>query len=245
VPVDIAREKQQQLSRQLLSAETGLELLRSDHDGAEETLRALLHVIEDCGRGYLDSDDRGRRDYNQAFFEALELDSDEGQNLSVVQARRTDVVSALHESAAGRLAVAVDNEQRRRSGYSDGVAPVQGLNFSLLVETRGLEPLTPALQRRCSARLSYAPGRRRAPSIGSNYRRSGAAVASVHRSCSSRWLVALRAASSAPAPANASRSNFFGTDASLTVTGLWIRDGWAWEDLNLRPHPYQGCALTS
>lgn len=20
---------------------------------------------------------------------------------------------------------------------------------------------------------------------------------------------------------------------------------WAWEDLNLRPHPYQGCALTS
>src|SRR3954449_12950859 len=20
--------------------------------------------------------------------------------------------------------------------------------------------------------------------------------------------------------------------------------GWAWEDLNLRPHPYQGCALT-
>ena len=21
--------------------------------------------------------------------------------------------------------------------------------------------------------------------------------------------------------------------------------GWAWEDLNLRPHPYQGCALTA
>jgi hypothetical protein len=23
------------------------------------------------------------------------------------------------------------------------------------------------------------------------------------------------------------------------------RDWWVWEDLNLRPHPYQGCALTN
>src|SRR5687768_7669112 len=30
--------------------------------------------------------------------------------------------------------------------------------WSAWVETRGLEPLTPALQRQCSARLSYVPG---------------------------------------------------------------------------------------
>jgi hypothetical protein len=24
-----------------------------------------------------------------------------------------------------------------------------------------------------------------------------------------------------------------------------LAHGWAWEDLNLRPHPYQGCALTA
>jgi integrase len=35
-----------------------------------------------------------------------------------------------------------------------------------MVEPRGLEPLTPALQRQCSARLSYGPGRRRRGATG-------------------------------------------------------------------------------
>ena len=26
---------------------------------------------------------------------------------------------------------------------------------------------------------------------------------------------------------------------------LWPRQWWVWEDLNFRPHPYQGCALTN
>ena len=30
----------------------------------------------------------------------------------------------------------------------------------------------------------------------------------------------------------------------IAATSIW-QDWWVWEDLNLRPHPYQGCALTN
>jgi hypothetical protein len=39
------------------------------------------------------------------------------------------------------------------------------------------------------------------------------------------------------------------TAPTTSITGLFtatslVGETWAWEDLNLRPHPYQGCALT-
>ncbi len=33
--------------------------------------------------------------------------------------------------------------------------------------------------------------------------------------------------------------------AGMAGAGRPLQKWWAWEDLNLRPHPYQGCALTN
>ena len=32
---------------------------------------------------------------------------------------------------------------------------------------------------------------------------------------------------------------------SLNSDKIWVLTWWVWEDLNFRPHPYQGCALTN
>ena len=56
-------------------------------------------------------------------------------------------------------------------------------------------------------------------------------TASCHNAASAEAAFLRRLTTNRPTPAAAASSNIFFT--------------WAWEDLNLRPHPYQGCALTN
>jgi hypothetical protein len=62
--------------------------------------------------------------------------------------------------------------------------------------------------------------------------REASDVASRQSAAASACACLRLAATAATAPSSAART-----------TGFFI-DTWAWEDLNLRPHPYQGCALT-
>jgi len=73
IPEDIARERQQLLAEQLLAAESALIRLSVSQEGHEATLQAVLDLVQSCSRAYRLSDDRGRRDYNQAFFDGLFL----------------------------------------------------------------------------------------------------------------------------------------------------------------------------
>jgi hypothetical protein len=101
------------------------------------------------------------------------------------------------------------------------------------VELRGLEPLTPCLQSRCATSCATAPSTY--PSYGgpargrAAQRRSRGAVASCQSSASALRVRQLRNAASA---------------AAIAPTITTRRFTWAWMDLNHRPLPYQGSALT-
>ena len=61
-------------------------------------LHAVLDLVEHCGRAYVLSDEAGRRDYNQAWFEAIYLDADdEDRRPTVTRVRRTPLLASLHE----------------------------------------------------------------------------------------------------------------------------------------------------
>jgi hypothetical protein len=99
-PADIAREKQQQLADQLLSAESSLERLSRTEDDHQVTLEAVLALLEYCGRAYRLSDEAGRRDYNQAWFDRLLLDADddEDQRPTVAGVAHSPVMRALRQA---------------------------------------------------------------------------------------------------------------------------------------------------
>lgn len=88
VPADIARERQQLLAEQLLAAESALSRLSLDQDTHEATLSAVLDLVLNCGL----CDATGRREYNQAFFEGIFLDSlDDELHPIVAKVTRTPV----------------------------------------------------------------------------------------------------------------------------------------------------------
>ena len=143
VPADIAREKQQALGEQLLAAESALARLSSAHDSHETTLHAVLDLVEHCGRAYALSDEAGRRDYNQAWFEAIYLDADDEdrrQRSPACGARR--YWPACRRARASAREAITQEQERRRGGDPGGIDNVGVWNVAPLVELRGIEPLT-------------------------------------------------------------------------------------------------------
>jgi site-specific DNA recombinase len=160
VPDDIARERQQLLAEQLLAAESALSRLSADQDSHEATLHAVLDLVGSCGRAYELSEPKGRRDYNQAFFSGIFLDVEEDEpRPKVAKVRRTPVLAALQEHREPNgLTEVIDLEQQRRQDQSlDGVDYVSVSNEQLLVELRGLEPLTFSLRTRRATDCAIAP----------------------------------------------------------------------------------------
>jgi len=158
VPSDIAREKQQQLSDQLLSAESALERITNVEQTHEDLLRSLLSLIDRCDEAYKRSDKAGRRDYNQAWFRRLDIDCDDDTTPVVSHVDHTPLLGALQaQRAADGFRDAVQDEKRRRSVSSDGVHHVDVSNFELLVELRGFEPLTSSMPWRRATNCAKAP----------------------------------------------------------------------------------------
>src|SRR4051794_26006071 len=108
-----------------------------------------------AGQAYRLSEAKGRRDYNQAFFDGIFLDTEDDDLRPVVtKVTRTPVLSELQEHRS-RLTNDVDQIQQHRRGLSpDGVGVS---NYALLVELRGIEPLTPSMRTRCATGLRHSP----------------------------------------------------------------------------------------
>jgi site-specific DNA recombinase len=171
VPDDIARDKQAELARQVEWCEEELQRLEVDEGQIEALLEATLLLATRCHLGYQSTDQHGRRLWNQAWFESIEIDVDDDE-VGVSEAFREPVPAALqtdlalirsqsplsqnvksrpHRAALGSNVQHVVHQSGRSSNRW------RGSNLALLVEAMGLEPTTPCLQSRCSSQLSYAP----------------------------------------------------------------------------------------
>ncbi len=133
VPADIARQKQQQLSAQLLAAETALARLSENQGDHEVTLTAALELAGHCGRAYSVSSEAGRRDYNHAWFERLLVDVDDDlTGPTVADVVRAPAIAALQGHRPGGIPGAVHAQQnRRRDGgpAAFAVSVVPTMNF--------------------------------------------------------------------------------------------------------------------
>ena len=78
---------------------------------------------------------------NRAWFQHLFIDEDD-DGLSIADAGREPLSAAIQQELAQRRLAKNRTNEKRRQQMVDGVSDVLGLNFELLVELRGLEPLT-------------------------------------------------------------------------------------------------------
>lgn len=74
VPGDMAGKKQRELSQQMISLERALDKLVSSSAEHKLLIERLLTLMPICTDAYLASDDTVRRQFNQAWFEALLVD---------------------------------------------------------------------------------------------------------------------------------------------------------------------------
>jgi len=151
VPDDIARNKQQQLARQLAALEERSRQITTSSASQEEILRGTIALITDCASAYLSGGLQLRRTYNQAWFSKITVDA-EHDDLAA-EAEHTDLIESLHLSARALTEASVAEQSvtplHTKPGESLSSRLVSYADGSIknpLVEVKGLEPSASTLR---------------------------------------------------------------------------------------------------
>ena len=164
VPADIAREKQQQLARQLATLQDQQTQVSRAGASQEEILTGTIRLIGDCGEVYNNAGNNLRRLYNQAWFDHITIDA-EYDEVSC-SPERTELMETLHRSARtlhemlepANLAHSTPrNDERDESLRSRPVPHAQGSIGLLLVELTGFEPVASSMPWKRATNCAIAP----------------------------------------------------------------------------------------
>ena len=167
VPADIAREKQQQLARQLATLQDQQTQVSRAGASQKEILTGTIRLITDCGEVYNNAGNNLRRLYNQAWFDHITIDAEYDEVTCTPE--RTELMDTLHRSAralhemlepANPAHSTPRNDERDESLRSRPVPHAQGSTGLLLVELRGFEPLTSSMPWRRATNCAKAPNDR-------------------------------------------------------------------------------------
>lgn len=141
VPLDLLASEQDRIARRLAFLDAQINAGDIEYDRARAHLDDCLALAGDCHAIYMSIDDSLRRLANQAFFDKLIVTGED-----TIDGQPGEPFNILFDPGVQRIAL--DRQRQAESGRQTG--NVVGLNNDVMVETRGFEPLTPALQRRCS-----------------------------------------------------------------------------------------------
>jgi len=128
VPVDVLKRKQDTLTTEIGHAEAGLRAANMETETVEGLIHKALNMLRDAHWAYQHASPQGRRHWNQAFFDFIEVDH-EGQ---------------IYSRLAEPFAQLVEDELRRRTDWDlsdpEPTSSAQGLKDDHLAERVGFEP---------------------------------------------------------------------------------------------------------
>lgn len=143
----IFAEEQQRIRRERVAADELLRRYEIKQEAILETLDHALNLTKSVQAAYLQADDVERRLLNQAFFERIEIDSEEitGHELAAPFAQLA--APGLAEALEGAAAAGSHPRGARGNGARKAKTPgpsskVRGSDVTLLVEPGGFEPPT-------------------------------------------------------------------------------------------------------
>jgi len=95
VPDDIAAERQQALAKRLVRLREELGRLAVDAAEIRFEIERVLDLAKECGTSYRTSKSAVRRQWNQAWFQWIEIDVDKDQHSQVRTVIRTPLIEAM------------------------------------------------------------------------------------------------------------------------------------------------------
>jgi site-specific DNA recombinase len=118
-----------------------------------ETLKRVLHIIENCYEAYRRAPDQTRRLLNQAIFHKIFVDVEADLRIELASPFKEVLsLSRVHRSRIVGLEILGKKDEPRPEFFSG-----QGSNELHMVELRGFEPLTPCMPCRCATNCATAP----------------------------------------------------------------------------------------
>ena len=135
VPLDLLKDEQDRISRQLAAVENQLTATVSTVDALEANLELTLKYAENCHYGYLAAQPHIRRLYNQAFFDRIEVGDDEATGVLNEPFNVLCTVSSTSSLPHGSLTGAPENSPDHEK-YQKPTRGGVGLNEAGLVRLR-------------------------------------------------------------------------------------------------------------
>ncbi len=155
VPPDIAHEKQVQLQLRMTSAQAQLEKVEQVALVTRPVIEKIFDICEKGAYHYRQLNNDGRKEWNMARYEALEIDVDEAGPF-VPTAALTPIFEAL-ATAEVTVTARVHNEVSGKRRRRNVTCLLNGSRIPLLVGRAGLEPATPCVSCKCATRLRQRP----------------------------------------------------------------------------------------
>lgn len=146
IGLDLLKEEQERLTTDLGKAQAGLAASQQHWEDIERGADAALALLANCQEAYRQAKPAVRKQFNQALFEAIFIDFDDGERLSGSQLAQP-FSHLLAEDLVGDLEAGMRANEKAHAGHAVG----QGLPRGDLVEVRGFEPLASAMRPRRSS----------------------------------------------------------------------------------------------
>ncbi len=161
IPLDLFKSEQASIARTMATIGERLESFDATATELADYLDAALSLAQDCYEAYRRGTPGQRRMINQAMFERLyihdsaDADGVLAEPFNALLDAETLAIASTHDSAKPAL------ENRKTRLSRDGENRVhrlgQGSKEPVMVELRGLEPLTPCMPCRCATNCATAP----------------------------------------------------------------------------------------
>lgn len=151
IPLELMKNEQARITTNLDGIKRRLNNLSTTYAEAREGLDQLADLITDLGDLYLRCEPSARQILLRAVVKKIVIDEEE--NISY---KPTKVVNAAKTYATSQISA---DSAANEGGLNDEVGMQKGevSNFSLLVDLRGLEPLTPCMPCRCATNCATDP----------------------------------------------------------------------------------------
>ena len=149
VPLDLLGSEQDRIARRLAFLDAQINAGDIEYEQAKAHLDDCLALAGDMHTIYMSIDDSLRRIANQAFFDKLIVTDDD-----TIHGEPGVPFNVFLDRDVQTLAV---RQQGRTAESGTQTGDVVGLNNDLLVDLRGLEPLTPCMPCRCATSCATGP----------------------------------------------------------------------------------------
>lgn len=176
IPIEMLRAEQKRLDTELAATNRSLSNLTADLAEADELISIALDIAQHAGNTYRQAPEHIRRMFNQLLFDKLLVTTDDNGQHHVDATSRApfDVIyspntrALVHEARHAQPNAIPDITGQTKEPAETGglsldtmsdnlIALVEGSSKSIMVEVRGLEPLTPCMPCKCATSCAIPP----------------------------------------------------------------------------------------